>query len=330
MMSKKLTVKDVAREAGVSTATVSRVLNRTGYVSESVRVQVLDVVERLQYQPNSIARSLKQEKTNTIGIVVPDMTNPYFMTIARHIQRSCVSAGYHLLLMDSEEDAAKECDALDLLMEKRVEAIVLAGTERNRDKLTSIRARGTALVLIDRRIEGVDADVVCEDNANVTVRAVTELLDRGHRRVGVIAGPERIVTARERSEGVAAAFRERGLSIDPALVFAGDYTRESGRRAAIALMKAAQPPTAVFSANNEMTYGFYLGLREAGVDAASVEVVSFGDLEFSALFRQRLTVIRQDPEWIGSTAGETVLVRLRAPDRDRVENVRMPTIETKH
>ncbi|HZG74841.1 MAG TPA: LacI family DNA-binding transcriptional regulator [Paenibacillus sp.] len=329
-MSKKLTVKDVAREAGVSTATVSRVLNRTGYVSESVREQVLGVVERLKYRPNSIARSLKQEKSNTIGIVVPDMTNPYFMTIARHIQRRCMNEGYHLLFMDSEEDASKERDALDLLTEKRVEGIVLAGTEQNRDKLESIRSGGTALVLIDRRIEGVDADVVCEDNANVAFRATAALLGRGHRRVGVIAGPERIVTARERYEGVAAAFRERGLPIDPSLVYAGDYTRESGRNAAAALLKKTPPPTAVFSSNNEMTYGFYLGLRDAGIDAASVEVVSFGDLEFSPLFRQKLTVIRQNPEWIGETAGETVLARLREPGRERVVNVRVPTVEAKH
>jgi LacI family transcriptional regulator len=329
-MSKKLTVKDVAREAGVSTATVSRVLNRTGYVSDSVREQVAGVVERLQYRPNLIARSLKQDKTNAIGIVVPDMTNPFFMTIARHIQRRCMNAGYRLLFMDSEEDASKESDALDLLAEQRVEAIVIAGTERNREKLAAIRSRGTALVLIDRAIYGVDADVVCEDNRTVTVRAVSELLERGHRRVGVIAGPERIVTARERYEGIAEAFRERGLSIDPTLVHAGDYTRESGRIAATALLRRATPPTAVFSSNNEMTYGFYLGLREAGVDAASVEVVSFGDLDFSALFRQKLTVIRQDPEWIGATAGETVLARLREPGRERVVNVRMPTVEAKH
>ncbi|WP_309119486.1 LacI family DNA-binding transcriptional regulator [Paenibacillus sp.] len=328
-MTKKLTVKDVAREAGVSTATVSRVLNRTGYVSESVREQVLGVVERLKYQPNSIARSLKQEKSYTIGIVIPDMTNPYFMTIARHIQRRCMSAGYHLLFMDSEEDAGKESVALDLLMEKRVEAIVLAGTDRNREKLESIRANGTALVLIDRRIDGVDADIVCEDNANVTFRAVSELLDRGHTRIGVIAGPEGIVTARERYEGIAAALREKSVELDPALVYEGDYTKESGRGAVRSLLASTPPPTAVVSCNNEMTYGFYLGLQEAGIDTASVEVVSFGDLEFSPLFRQRLTVIKQDPVWIGATAGDTVLARISEPSLEKVTKIRIPTVEAK-
>jgi len=328
-MLKKLTVKDVAREAGVSTATVSRVLNRTGYVSEEARAQVVDAVERLRYQPNSIARSLKQKKTNTIGILVPDMTNPYFMTIARHLQRTCMSAGYHLLIMDSEEDAEKEGDALDLLMEQRVEAIVLAGTGRNREKLETFRANGAALVLIDRRIDGVDADLVCEDNANVTYRAVTGLIDRGHRRIGVIAGPDGIVTARERFEGVAKALAEREVPLVSSLVYEGDYTRASGRRAARRLLASSAPPTAVVSCNNEMTFGFYLGLSEEGIDASSVEVVSFGDLEFSPLFRHRLTVIRQEPEWIGQAAAETVLARLADPGREPVAKMRVPAVEAK-
>lgn len=327
---KKPTVKDVAREAGVSTATVSRVLNGTGYVSEAVRAHVLRVVERLNYRPNSIARDLKKKRTDAIGLVVPDMTNPYFMTIARHIRRKCLAHGYHLLLMDSEEDAEKEGAALDLLSEKRVEAIVLAGTGANRETLDRLRADGTALVLIDRRIEGTEADLVCEDNAGVSARAVAELLDRGHERIGIIAGPNAISTARERLAGAEAALRERGLPPESDLVFPGDFTRNSGRRAARAFMDAAAAPTAVFSCNNEMTYGFYLGLKEAGVDSEAIEVVSFGDLEFSPLFRHRLTVVRQDPAWVGDTAAETVLSRLRNPRAARSEKVLVPAIERKY
>ncbi|HZG57081.1 LacI family DNA-binding transcriptional regulator [Paenibacillus sp.] len=326
----KLTVKDVAREAGVSTATVSRVLNRTGYVSEPVREQVLSVVERLNFRPNSIARSLKQDRSNAIGLIVPDMTNPYFMTVARRLQKTCVGAGFHLLFMDSEEDAGRESDALDLLMEKRVEAIVLAatGSASNLPKIDAIRSSGTPLVLIDRRIDRVEADFVGEDSFSASKAAVSELIDRGHSRIGIAAGPSAIATARERLDGALAALQGRGLA--PAVVFEGDFTRESGRRAVRELTSGDAPPTAVFSCNNEMTYGFYLGLRDANVDPASIEVVSFGDLEFSPLFRQRLTAIRQDPEWLGETAGELLLERIREPHAPRRESVRVPAIERKH
>ncbi|MBO9610260.1 MAG: LacI family DNA-binding transcriptional regulator [Paenibacillaceae bacterium] len=307
----KLTIRDVAQAAGVSTATISRVLNDSGYVSAEVREHVQATIRSLGYRPNAIARSLKQEKSRSIGLIVPDMTNPYFMTVARAVQRRIEreGAGYHLLIMDSAEDPEKEREALHFLLEKRVEAIVLAGTGGNRELVQTASDGGTYVVLADRTIDGLSLDVVAEDNVDVSREAIVYLAGRGHRRIAVINGRQTISTARERYAGVCAGFVQAGLQAEPELVIEGDYTRQGGIAAIRALMIRPERPTAVYCANNEMTFGVYLGLQELGFPLDELDIVSFGDLEFSSLFHQRLTVIRQNPERLGEEVGELVMRR---------------------
>lgn len=327
---RKLTVKDVAKEAGVSTATVSRVLNNSGYVSEQVRGQVLAVVKKLNYQPNSIARSLKQEKTRSIGMIVPDMTNSYFMTIARQLQRKCMEIDYHLLIIDSEEDPRKELNAMQVLMEKRVEAIVLAGTGSNQEAIRAMISNGIYILLIDRRIDGITADVVAENNRVAAQEATRLLLLHGHRNIGIIKGPQTIHTAVERYEGVEEAMAQAGLQVQPDYVYEGDYSRESGVKAAHYLLNLPEPPTAIFSSNNEMSYGFYLGMHELGMDLQDIEVVSFGDLDLSPLFHNRLSVVQQNPVEIGEKAGDCIIDRLARNTRERIQIEFTPPIVQKY
>lgn len=329
----KLTIRDVAQAAGVSTATISRVLNDSGYVSAEVREHVQATIRQLNYRPNAIARSLKQEKSRSIGLIVPDMTNPYFMTMARAVQRRIEreGAGYHLLIMDSAEDPEKECEALHFLLEKRVEAIILAGTGGNPELVQAASDGGTYVVLADRTIEGLDLDVVAEDSFDVSREAIVYLAGRGHRRIAVINGRLTISTARERYAGVCAGFAQAGLQAAPELVVEGDYTRQGGLAAIRALMAQSERPTAVFCANNEMTFGVYLGLQELGIPLDELDIVSFGDLEFSSLFHQRLTVIRQNPDRLGEEVGELVM-RGRSNgsgglSADREKRVLHPTLE---
>ncbi|WP_409342495.1 LacI family DNA-binding transcriptional regulator [Paenibacillus sp. MBLB4367] len=305
----KLTIKEVAQEAGVSTATISRVLNNSGYVNEDVKKHVLQVINKLNYKPNAIARSLKQEKSRSIGIVLPDMTNPYFMRMARSIQTRCVAEGYHLLFIDTEDNPLKEKEAIHFLTEKRVEALILAGTGENRELIKSV-SRSVYVVLADRPMSALRLDTVAEDNTRAVKSAVGFLLANGHTRIGVIKGPESTITARERYEGVLQALSEAGITPDPELAFSGDYARDSGTQAIRQFMALAEPPTAVFSANNEMTFGLYLGLQQLQIPLDFLEVVSFGDLEFSSLFRHRLSVIKQNPQQLGEAVGELVVKKL--------------------
>lgn len=314
----KLTIKDIAREAGVSTATISRVLNNSGYVSQDVKLQVLEVIKRMNYQPNAIARSLKQEKSRSVGIVLPDMTNPYFMEIARAIQHRCFQEGYHLLFVDTEESPDKEKEALDFLLEKRIEALILAGTGGNREQIQAISESGIRVILVDRRYTNLKLDTVAEDNIYAAKAAIDYLAGKRHKRIGIINGPPSISTARERRQGALIGLEEAGIGLAPDYIAEGDYTRESGTAAVRRLLALPEPPTALFSANNEMTFGIYLGLQELGLPLDSIEVVSFGNLEFASLFHHKLSAIMQNPQHIGEIVGD-LLIRRLGGDHEEVE-----------
>jgi LacI family transcriptional regulator len=322
----KLTIKDIAREAGVSTATISRVLNNSGYVSDDVKRHVLEVINNFNYQPNAIARSLKQDKSRSIGIVLPDMANPYFMKMARAIQHRCFQEGYHLLFVDTEENPQKEKEALDFLTEKRIEALILAGTGSNREQIQAISDSGIHVILVDRRFSNLKLDTVAEDNFYAAKAAIDYLIGRKHSKIGIVTGPQSISTARERRQGALMGLEEAGISLAPEGMFEGDYTRESGIKAIHYFMNLPDRPTAVFSSNNEMTFGIYLGLRELGVPLDSIEVVSFGDLEFSSLFCHKLAVILQNPQEIGETVGDLVIRRLSTPDGEIENRILVPKL----
>lgn len=322
----KFTIKDIARESGVSTATVSRVINNSGYVSDKVKKQVLDMIKQMNYQPNDIARSLKQDKSRSIGMVIPDMANSYFMKIARTIQSRSFLEGYHLLFMDTEENPQKEKKALNFLLEKRIEALILAGTGSNRELIETISQSGIHIILVDRRFPNIPLDMVAEDNLYAAKAAIEFLVGKKHRKIGVIHGPESISTARERRQGSFIGLEEAGISTDSELFYDGDYTRESGILAIRYFMKLPDPPTAVFSSNNEMTFGIYLGLRELGLPLDSIEVVSFGELEFASLFQHKLSMIVQNPHKIGEIVGDLVMRRLTGLDGEMESHILLPKL----
>ncbi|KIL38446.1 hypothetical protein SD70_26410 [Gordoniibacillus kamchatkensis] len=322
----KLTIKDIAKEAGVSTATISRVLNNSGYVSNDIKQHVMEVIRKLNYQPNAIARSLKQEKSRSVGIVLPDMTNPYFMNIARAIQHRCFQEGYHLLFVDTEENPDKEKEALDFLTEKRIEALILAGTGGNREQIQAISGAGIRVILVDRRYSNLKLDTVAEDNIYASKAAIEYLIEKNHRRIGIIGGPQSISTARERRQGAMIGLEEAGIALAPELMVEGDYTRDSGTDALRRLMALPEPPTAIFSANNEMTFGVYLGMQQLGLPLDSIEVVSFGNLEFSSLFRHKLSVIMQNPHDIGEIVGDLLIRRLGGDDSETENQVLVPKL----
>ncbi|CAN7325067.1 LacI family DNA-binding transcriptional regulator [Paenibacillus sp. LjRoot153] len=315
----KLTIKDIAREAGVSTATISRVMNNSGYVSEDIKQQVLEVIRKFNYQPNAIARSLKQEKSRSVGIVLPDMANPYFMKMARAIQHRCFQEGYQLLFFDTEENPEKEREALSFLTEKRIEALILAGTGENRDQVQAISDSGIHVILADRRFSNLKLDTVTEDNIYAAKSAIEHLLEKKHTRIGIINGPNSISTARERRQGAIIGLEEAGITPAEELVIEGDYTRESGIEAIRYFSQLSDQPTAIFSANNEMTFGVYLGLQQLGIPLDSIEVVSFGNLEFSSLFHHKLSAIMQNPQELGETIGDLLIKRLNG-ESDPVQN----------
>jgi len=225
-------IKQVAREAGVSTATVSRVLNGSGYASREAREKVLQAIERLNYRPNAIARSLKQDKTYTIGILVPDISNPYFMRMSKGIEDVVRGEGYHLIFASTDEDPDKEAHLLELFSEQRVDVIVLAASSSTDALLTELAGSGIHVILADRRLPGIGRklDTFLEDNAAASRQLTERLIHDGHKRIAVIHGGYRISTSAERLEGYRAAMEDYGLSVDERYLFDGRFAEEGSSR----------------------------------------------------------------------------------------------------
>ncbi len=320
----KATIKKVAIEAGVLTATVSRALNESGYVSVEIRERVLGAASKLNYQPSAIARSLKQDKTYMIGIIVPDISNPYFMGISRGIEDVVGREGFQLMFCSSDENPSKESRLLQLLREKRVDAIVLATSGGNEATVKGLTNAGVPIVLVDRKLEakiGIRLDLVAEDNAEGAFRLTSKLLEEGHTRLGVVNGPIRVSTGKERYEGVLRAMKEYGLAPDP-LSYNGDFTVEGGSRAVRTFLEADIKPTAIVSLNNRMSLGVLLEIVRIGLRIPEdIAVASFGEVEAGQLLKKPgLYYINQHPYEMGTRAGEILLKRIRKEDNeDRTE-----------
>jgi len=312
----KPTIKQVAAEAEVSTATVSRVLNDSGYASKEIRERVLETVAKLNYQPNAIARSLKQDKTFMIGVVVPDISNPYFMGISRGVEDVVGPEGFQLMFCSSDESREKEGNLLKMLHEKRVDAILLATSGGNDHSLKLLADSGVPVVLVDRKPEseedGTRLDFVGEDNVEGAAQLTRRLLEKGHVRIGVVNGPIRASTGRERLEGVLRAMKEYQLAPDP-IVYNGDFTTESGILAVRKFLAADPKPTAIVSLNNAMSLGVLLEIVRCELKIPEdIAVASFGEVEAGLLLkRPKLYFIDQHPYEMGVRAGEILLGRIR-------------------
>ncbi|MBD2867384.1 LacI family DNA-binding transcriptional regulator [Paenibacillus arenilitoris] len=311
----KATIKEVAAEAEVSTATVSRVLNNSLKVSEEARRRVNAAIAKLNYEPSAIARSLKQDRTFMIGVIVPDITNPYFMEISKGIEDTVGQSGFQLMFCSSDENTDKESRLLQLLNEKRVDAVVVATAGGNGSKIAGMSRSGLPVVLIDRTLENVDGlselDLIAEDNAAGAYMLAKRLLEDGHTAIGVVNGPSWVSTGRERYEGVLRALNEFGIE-QPPLVYNGDFTVEGGVRAVRRFWQSNRKPTAIVSLNNRMTFGVLLELIRKGQHIPTdVAIASFGEVEAGQLLKNpKLYYIDQQPYDMGKRTGELLLSRM--------------------
>lgn len=319
----KSTIKDVALEANVSTATVSRVLNGSGFVSEDVKQRVLHAIEKLNYQPNAIARSLKQDKTFTIGVVIPDISNPYFMKISKGIEDIVQQKGYNLIFCSSDENPKKEMKLLQLLFEQRVDAIVLATAGCNKEMIKKVNQAGVPIVLVDRTCDIGDEplDAVIESNTQSTYELTSYLLKQGHRRIGLVNGLLHVSTGKERFEGYLRALDEYGMKLDDKYIFDGSFTQEGGRKAADYFLNFSEKPTAILSFNNIMTFGVLIELTRRGISIPNdIVVASYGDIEATQLLKSPgIISLVHEPYEMGEKAGEILLKRLNDEEGPFVE-----------
>lgn len=322
-----MTLKEVGRLAGVSAITVSRVLSGSYHVRDETKRKVLDAVKALDYKPHIIAQSLRSARTRTIGVLIPDISNPYFMYLIRSLEKVMRSHGYSILLASSDNDPVRELEMLRVL-EMRVDGIVLATCQAMlRDALKSILARDVKIVLVDRTAEDVQLPQVLEENENGAYELVKHLIALGHREIAMINGTAPISTATTRERGFHRALREYALQEDSVLVLHGQFDQETGHAFTAQLLKSAHDrPSAIFCGNNSIAVGALLAIRERGLSVPQdISLVSFGDLLLPELITPLVTAVVQDPDAVGRTAATLLLASLREEVDTQPEVVVLPT-----
>jgi transcriptional regulator, LacI family len=318
------TIRDVANSAGVSTSTVSHVINRTRHVSAETRERVLNAIQALHYQPNRLARSLRNRQTTTFGVLLPNSANSFFAEVLLGIESACFDSGYSVILGNANDNAQREMFYLDVLLSKQVDGILLISTGAYREALDALMRRDTPVVLVDRSPGTLEIDTVFTDNRGGGLMATDYLLRLGHRRIGCITGPSPLAPSAERLTGYRLALQAAGISVDEALIVPGEFQHEGGYQACQRLLALAEPPTAIFACNDMMAVGALCALHEAGLRVPEeVSVVGFDDIPLASYTVPRLTTVAQPAQEIGRVAVEKLIERLQ--NRDAPANhVRLP------
>lgn len=322
------TMKDVAKAAGVSVATVSATLSGASYVSPELKARVSAAIESLGYERNSIASGLKLGKTALIGLVVPDVTNPFFTELVDHVQHLARHAGYSVLLGTSDWDVEREAGLLRLMRSHQAEGTILCPTGRVEDYEPARLALGRMkLVMVDNASPELRFDTVALDNRKASELAVGHILSFGHRHVATMAGRAHQFVGRERLDGFLAAMAAQGVEVGPALVRRGDFLEEEAFRSCGELVARSPRPTALFVANNLMLIGVMRALAEAHLAVpAAMSVASIDDFPWASAFFPALTVVRQPIEAMAAEALGRLVRRIAGDDSEPHHAVFLPEL----
>jgi LacI family transcriptional regulator len=304
-------MRDVARLAGVSVATVSAVINDTVTVSEKRRERVRQAMAAIDYSPDQIARSLRVGRSGVIGMVIPDVTNAFFPEVIRGVEDSARREGYSVILCNSNEDPEQEERHLDMLGGRRVDGVLLACTN-NAAAYDRLLRRRFPIVFFDRIPDITHHGAVGTDNLDASYQATKHLLQQGHRRIGFIAGNLLLSPHARRLEGFRKAMSGAGIPVKDEYLQFGDLQLESGYRSGLHLLSLAHPPTAIISSSSKMLLGLLRAMRELEVRCpAQVSVIGFDDHVWSEFFHPPLTCVSQPSYEIGRRAFEMLLKRLQ-------------------
>ncbi len=306
------TIRDVARLANVSVATVSNALNSSDRVSPELLARVRAAVDKLSYTPHAGARSLRKRSSGLLGLVVGDITNPFFSDLFEAVEDAAAASGYLVLLCNSSERSEREEAHLRMLRTQRIDGLILASTgSGSMSRAALLAGLEIPVVLVDRAMEGLGYDAVVLDNRAAGFQATRHLTELGHRRIALINGPPLLRTASDRLQGYREALLSAGLPFDPALVRDAGFQERPARSAFAELMTAPQPPTAVFATNNLMTIGVVRALADHGLSCPrDISLVGIDDLPWADAVLPRLTAIAQPVRQMGETAVAMLLERI--------------------
>ncbi|MBX7236848.1 MAG: LacI family transcriptional regulator [Caldilineales bacterium] len=317
------TVYTVAERAGVSVATVSRVLNNSPKVREKTKARVLKVMEELNYQPNASARGLALNRTEVIALIFPDISGPFYTEVIRGVESEADKNNYNVLIYGTHGKI--ERGRFLRLLPTKVDGLILMARSVEDKYVFDLHSRKIAFVLLSRQIDGLEADCIMTNNIEGAFAAVEHLLGHGHRRIGFISGPVDSPDSKARFEGYRQALQSHGLPFLPQVVERGDFLQAGGYQAMNRLLDQTDTPSAVFAANDEMALGAIDAVQARGLNIpGDIAIIGFDDIGMASFARPPLTTIRQPMRDLGKLAVRQLLRRIGTPDA-QPETVRLPT-----
>ena len=304
------TMKDIARRTGLGLATISSYFNG-GNVREKNRIKIEEAIEELHYEVNEVARGLKTNATRTIGVVIPELNNTFCAEIITGMEDVLRSHGYATIVCDCRTDKKLEREAVEFLTRRRVDGIINMPVDEEGNHLKRFQKTGKPIVLIDRKIQGINCDSVLVDNKKAAEDAVRYFIERGHRNIGIIGGPEEVFTAQERMAGYYKALESAGIPVSESLIWHGDYTIQGGVRGLEELVQNNPEMTAVFVTNYEMTMGAMIGVNELGIRIPEqLSMIGFDNLQFARACNPKLTIVAQPTDGIAREVAKVMLNHL--------------------
>jgi len=322
----KVTMKDVAREAGVSTATVSHVINKTRFVEKETKDKVLRVMKKLDYYLNFAAQSLRSKKTKVIGLIVPDISNFFFTAVIRGVESTLRKYGYTLILSDSDENLKTEKEQIKVFNARLVDGLIIAPASGDHTFLKKLLNMNSPVVFIDRKPQSYcPGDCVLVDNVEGAYKAVSMLIKKGHSRIGVISGLPGLTTSEERIMGYKKALVNYGIKVDQNLIKIGDSRYDSGYKLMKELLLNSNI-TALFVVNNLMTIGAIQFLKEKHVKVPDeLAIIGFDDYKWASITNPPLSVVKQPSRTIGEKASELLIRRIKKEETGDYKEYRLPT-----
>lgn len=319
------TIKDIAKQANVSVATVSHVINKTRYVSQELIDRVEKAMESLDYQPNIVARNLRTNKVKTIGLIIPDMSNSFFPSLVRGIEEVVNDKGCGLIVCNTDDNTSREEFYIKLLIQDKVDGLIIAPTGKSYDELKQLKKMNIPCVFIDRKVDDIEVDAILSDNEGGAYNATCHLIKRGHERIALINGPLNVTTSRERLNGYKKALEDFGIKFDPQLVTSTNSSVEGALTAFDKVLSLENKPTAIFSADNVITLGVLKGVISKGFECPKdISVIGFDDFEWASIFTPAITTIAQNPVVMGSMAAK-VLFNKFEEIKQECKEIRVPT-----
>ena len=314
-----MNIRDIAKKTGVSSTTVSRVLNRSGYVKEDTRKKILETIDETGYVPNAIARSLSVRGTSSIAIIVPDIANEFFSSLISGIGALAETESYNMVLYDTNESGEKEHNALAGVESQYMAGVIITPvSEQDGDTsrmLMELRAKNIPVVLADRDIFGAELDGVYTDNIKGSYEGVEALIREGHRRIAVIAGPSTSLPGRDRLTGYKQALRSYGISLREEYIVFGDFRIDRAYERTGELLSLKEPPTAIFTSNNKTTLGALKYFTEHRIKIGrDISIVGFDQIEALKLIEYPLSTIERDAQLQGREAMRLLLKKLKYRD----------------